>query len=199
MTESVEIYYDPDPRTTVIDDDEELVASYFEVPEEGISFEKMSPWLLRIELNKMAMIDKNLSTQDIANRIHQEYTGEFHCIFSDDNDDKLVLRIRIMNNEENMISDSTNSKWKFLKELEGEMLERLWLKGVSDVTKVVMKEVPKNEITEDGSVKRVKEWRLETDGCHLSEVFGVDGVDYTRTMSNDLIEVANVLGIEAVR
>ena len=72
---------------------------YFELPDEGIQFDKMSPWLLRIELNKIAMIDKNLSMNEIYDRISSEYPGELHCIYSDDNDDKLILRIRIQNDE----------------------------------------------------------------------------------------------------
>jgi DNA-directed RNA polymerase II subunit RPB1 len=43
------------------------------------------------------------------------------------------------------------------------------------------------------------EWVLETDGTNLMAVLGVDYVDATRTISNDIVEVFVVLGIESVR
>jgi len=43
------------------------------------------------------------------------------------------------------------------------------------------------------------EWIIETEGTNLEAVLTIDGVDYTRTISNDIHEVAEVLGIEAAR
>ena len=48
-------------------------------------------------------------------------------------------------------------------------------------------------------VKRGKEFVIITAGCNLSEVLQLDYVDETRTTSNDIYEIANVLGIEAAR
>ncbi|OMJ92206.1 hypothetical protein SteCoe_5081 [Stentor coeruleus] len=199
VTEACEIYYDPDPVRTIIEEDAELVENYFEMPDEGIEIDKMSPWLLRIELNKIAMIDKNITMHDIHDKITQEYPNELHCIYSDDNDEKLILRLRIMNDEENTVQDEQLSKWKFLKDLEGAMLQDLWLKGIEGISKVVMKEVNVCSIGSDGGIRRNKHWRLETDGVNLRAVLALEGIDHTKTISNDLIEVANILGIEAVR
>lgn len=43
------------------------------------------------------------------------------------------------------------------------------------------------------------EWVLETDGTSLLEVLSVDYIDATRTISNDIVEIFRVLGIEGVR
>ena len=40
---------------------------------------------------------------------------------------------------------------------------------------------------------------LETDGVALAKILPVKYVDYKRTTSNDILELLNVLGIEAVR
>jgi len=40
---------------------------------------------------------------------------------------------------------------------------------------------------------------LDTEGVNLLQVLSYPGVDPTRTMSNDLVEIINDLGIEAVR
>ncbi len=43
------------------------------------------------------------------------------------------------------------------------------------------------------------EWIIETDGSSLESVMEIPGVDPTRTISNNIHEVAEVLGIEAAR
>jgi DNA-directed RNA polymerase II subunit RPB1 len=47
--------------------------------------------------------------------------------------------------------------------------------------------------------KNNKEWVLETEGTNLLEVLSIPEVDHTRTISNDVVEIFNVLGIEAAR
>ena len=44
-----------------------------------------------------------------------------------------------------------------------------------------------------------KEWVVDTNGSNLSNVLSIPGVDNTRTFSNELWEITNVLGIEATR
>ncbi len=50
--------YDPvspaAPEQTVVAADEALVAAYFELPDEELDVNRMSPWLLRIELDRCA-------------------------------------------------------------------------------------------------------------------------------------------------
>ena len=81
-------------QTTVIDEDREFVENYFEMPDEDMDVNRMSPWLLRIELNRDMMVDKKLSMSDIAERINSEFEDELTCIFNDDNAPKLILRVR---------------------------------------------------------------------------------------------------------
>ena len=66
VTEATEIWYDPDPTDTVIEEDKDLVSLYFEMPDnEEIS--NISPWLLRIILKKEMMLDKRLNMSKVAN------------------------------------------------------------------------------------------------------------------------------------
>ena len=78
----------------MIDEDREFVEQYFEMPDEEMDVNRLSPWLLRIELNREMMVDKKLSMADIAERINSEFEDELTCIFNDDNAEKLILRVR---------------------------------------------------------------------------------------------------------
>lgn len=81
-------------QDTVIEEDKEFVQAYFDMPDEEQDVSRMSPWLLRIELNREMMVDKKLSMADIAERINSEFEDELSCIFNDDNAEKLILRVR---------------------------------------------------------------------------------------------------------
>jgi DNA-directed RNA polymerase subunit A' len=70
-------------------------------------------------------------------------------------------------------------------------------KLIKEITTAAIRGVPK--------IKRVLttyengEWIIRTDGSNLEKVLGVDGVDPTRTITNDIHEINNILGIEAAR
>ena len=97
VTSSTAIYYDPDPNNTVIAEDQEFVSIYYEMPDFDVA--RISPWLLRIELDMKRMTDKKLTMEQIAERINQTFGSDLNCIFNDDNSEKLVLRIRLMSND----------------------------------------------------------------------------------------------------
>ncbi|KAL1546514.1 DNA-directed RNA polymerase II subunit rpb1 [Salvia divinorum] len=201
VTQATEVWYDPDPMSTIIEEDVEFVKSYYEMPDEVIDPDKVSPWLLRIELNREMMVDKKLSMADIAEKITAEFDDDLSCIFNDDNAEKLILRIRIMNEEapKGELNDESAEDDVFLKKIEGNMLTEMALRGIPDINKVFIKNGKVNKFDENEGFKAENEWMLDTEGVNLLAVICHDDVDASRTTSNHLIEVIEVLGIEAVR
>ena len=62
ITVSSEIYYDPDPRTTIISEDKMMVETHIEFNQDDVYVsERLSPWVLRIILDNDSIIDKNVS------------------------------------------------------------------------------------------------------------------------------------------
>jgi DNA-directed RNA polymerase II subunit RPB1 len=59
-------------------------------------------------LCRYAAVDKKLLMSDIAERINQDFQDDLSCIFNDDNSEKLLLRIRIMNNEIEKVGPCTS-------------------------------------------------------------------------------------------
>ncbi len=104
VTANTAIYYDPDPMNTVVQEDQEFVNVYYEMPDFDVS--RISPWLLRIELDRKRMTDKKLTMEQISEKITAGFGDDLNCIFNDDNAEKLVLRIRIMNSDENKSQDN---------------------------------------------------------------------------------------------
>jgi hypothetical protein len=105
---------------------------------------KISPWLLRIELDRKRMTDKKLTMEQIAEKINAGFGDDLNCIFNDDNSEKLVLRIRIMNKGDNkfgMDGEEDMEKMEedmFLRCIESNMLSELTLQGIEAIGKVYM-------------------------------------------------------------
>ncbi|KAG4071920.1 hypothetical protein HA402_006081 [Bradysia odoriphaga] len=202
------IYYDPDIYRTVVVEDQEFINMYNSMPDFDPA--RLSPWLLRMELDRKKMTDKNLTLEQIAEKIDSGFGQDLNCIFNDDNAEKLVLRIRIVKNgdlkfeENNEDNENELSDDMFLKAIESTLLADLTLKGIDTIRKVYM-HLPNSDskkritITKEGEFKAISEWMLETDGTALLPVLNEKDVDTTRTHSNDICEIFQVLGIEAVR
>jgi DNA-directed RNA polymerase II subunit RPB1 len=209
VTANTAIYYDPEPLNTVIPEDQEFVSVYYEMPDFDPA--RISPWLLRLELDRRRMTDKKLTMEQIAEKINHHFGDDLNCIFNDDNAEKLVLRIRLMSGDDSKFQggeeDELENKMEddmFLRCLESNLLSDMALQGIEQIAKVYM-HYPEQDskkkiiINEEGQYKAIKEWILETDGVNLMRVLSEPSVDPTRTTSNHIVEIFSVLGIEAVR
>merc|ERR1719211_785221 len=131
VTANTAIYYDPFPQNTVIAEDQEFVNVYYEMPDFDQS--KISPWLLRIELDRKRMTDKKLTMEQISEKINAGFGDDLNCIINDDNAEKLVLRIRIMNSEDTKEDDEEQADKMeddmFLRCIEANMLSDMTLQG----------------------------------------------------------------------
>jgi DNA-directed RNA polymerase subunit A" len=67
-----------------------------------------------------------------------------------------------------------------------EHVRNVIVQGIDDILRVVVR-------------KETGEYILYTEGSNLKDVFDVAGVDVTRTRTNNISEIAQVLGIEAAR
>ncbi|KAJ7724988.1 DNA-directed RNA polymerase II, subunit 1 [Mycena maculata] len=203
VTSAVEIWYDPDPSSTLIEEDFGFVQDFFAIPDEDIEskLHLQSPWLLRLELNRTKMVGK-LTMHYVASRIAESFKTDLFVIWSEDNSDKLIIRCRVLGGGDKE-DDGMGSIEEdiFLRQLENTMLNSVSLRGVKDIRKVYLLQHDRVMVEPDGSidVRKKEEWVLETDGINLKTVMCIDGVDYKRTYSNSCVEVFNVLGIEAAR
>ena len=206
VTYATEIYHDPDIMTTSIPQDFDMVESYFIIPEDSQdSPELQSRWLLRLILDRQKLLDKGLRVEDIAMKIKEEYPKDLAVIFSDNNADEQVIRIRFIHQGDSKYEDEDVEEDIMLKRFEDHLLNSLTLRGVEGVEKAFLNKDPKLTTLPDGSLlankedKRCEEWFLDTSGTALDKVLAIDGVDPTRTYSNSFVQVMEVFGIEACR
>ena len=125
------------------------------------------------------MADKRLTMEQISEKINAGFGDDLNCIFNDDNAEKLVLRIRIMNSEDSKDEDEEQADKMeddmFLRCIEANMLSDMTLQGLESISKAYM-HLPSTDdkkrivISENGEFKRLSEWLLETDGTALMKV-----------------------------
>ncbi|OLL22690.1 DNA-directed RNA polymerase II subunit rpb1 [Neolecta irregularis DAH-3] len=198
VTQATEIHYDPDPQNTIIEEDQEFVEAFFAVPDEEVeaNLHRQSPWLLRLILDRAKMLDKHLSTEDVAGKIAGSFQNDMFTIWSEDNADQLVIRCRVLRDDKD---EEDQEEDLFLKRVENHLLENINLRGVPGVSRVFLNQAKVRRLNELGEFHVDYEWTLETDGVNLAEVMAIDDVDFRRVHSNSFVEVLQVLGIEATR
>ena len=218
VVKSTEICFDPDDLNTLISEDKDCIEQYKafenlvdecnEISLESDETEK-SKWIVRMVMDPEIMLEKNITMDDINFTLKSCYEDQISCIYSDFNSDKLVFRIRM--NDILKGGNSRGSQKKkinpldqsdqiyILKNFQDHLLQKVVLRGIEGITKVILRKVLDNVVETNGVYKKQDIWVLDTIGTNLLDVLGLDYIDNTRTISNDIVEIYNVLGIEAAR
>jgi len=207
ITDTVSICFDPDNMNSLVEADQYLMNEYYQfqqmMEECGMeeAEENFSKWIIRIELNKEEMLDKNINMDDVHFAIRNSYKNCIKCIYSDFNDDNLVMRLRLdsgLSKNKQKSLDKTDEIY-VLKNIQDNLLNLTVLKGVKSIPKVLTRTI-KNYITKkEGNYVPTDIWVLDTVGTNLVDILGNDDIDYKRTVTNDIQETFRVLGIEAAR
>jgi DNA-directed RNA polymerase II subunit RPB1 len=212
----IQICFDPDDLNTLIDDDKNTIEQYklfeqlltecnggeIEIVDES---KEKSKWIIRMEMNSENMLDKNITMDDIHFAIKNSLKDDVNCIFSDYNSDKLVFRIRMNNvinkrkqmNKLNSLDQS--DEIYLLQNFQEHILDNIVIRGVEGINSVTLRKITDNIIKEQNVYSKKESWVLDTVGTNLIKILGLDYIDYKRTITNDIKEIREVLGIEAAR
>ena len=190
------IYFDPLDDETSIPEDSEFMEIYKVFKEvDGDDTDVDSKWVLRLEFDRRELINKNITIDDIYIAIFSMYKDEVTSHYTDDNAGKIIFRMRVK--IDGLKND--NRDIIFLKNFEKTMLESVVIKGINKIESVSLRSDKNNTVYEDGEYKMKEKWILDTDGTNLIEILSHSSVDSTRTYSNDIVEVYNLLGIDAAK
>lgn len=221
LCSKTEIHYDPDPSTSILEEDKDLVEEFFDLDiDNEIDTKAMSPWVLRFVLSPAQVTVKSLQLSTIAQMITEFFLGGVHVVYPDNNADTskaggYVIRVRILtdiNSMENLVYDQEGEgeernnlmadDYPILRRMEKALLNSLHLSGVPGIKKLYLSHPPRTRWNDaEGKWNTADEWVLETDGTNLPAILTIapDRIDYTTTMSNDVMECFLTFGIEGAR
>jgi DNA-directed RNA polymerase beta' subunit len=165
-----------------------------------------SKWIIRMTMNKEEMLDRKISMDDVHFALKNTYGGEVTCMYTDYNADNLIFRIRLNNiitnskkKNSNPLSLDQSDQIYILKNFQDNMLNNIVLRGVKGLSNVLLRKITDSVVKVDGSYTKKETWVLDTTGTNLLTALSLDYIDVTRTISNDIQEIYNVLGVEAAR
>jgi len=192
ITNKVAIYWDPTDEDTVIAEDRDLLNFYNDIEPKGDK--ALSKWLLRLELNREEMFNKNISMADVVFVIKMMYENDVNTVYSDYNADKLVMRIRITEGAEQ--DDFTH-----LKKFQSKLLNQCVIRGVPGIKAVTFREdKQKVEVGgPEGRYSELQQYVLDTDGSNYVKVMNHPLVDANRLYTTNIHDIMDILGLEAVR
>ena len=217
VVKNIQICFDPEDNDSVVKSDNVLMNQYFEFEnminecleeQQETNFEK-SKWVIRMEIDAEKMLDKNITMDDINFAISNSYDKDVQCVYSDYNSSNLVFRLRIssalFNKQKNKQKVQENNLVPLsddiylLRNFQESMLQNVVLRGINKISNVNMRKLQNYLVRTDGGYERKDVYVLDTAGTNLLDILAVDYIDSKRTISNDIKEVFNVLGLEAAR
>jgi DNA-directed RNA polymerase II subunit RPB1 len=219
VVKSVEVCFDPDDLNTLISEDKDTIEQYRafenlvkECTEDSFQTDEneKSKWIIRMVMDPEVMLEKNITMDDVNYTLKNCFDEQINCIYSDFNSDKLIFRIRMNDIIKSATGRGGQKKPKvnpldqsdqiyILKNFQDQLLQNVVLRGIKGINKVILRKIIDNMVEHNGLYKKQEIWVLDTIGTNLLDVLGLDFIDNTRTLSNDIVEIYNVLGIEAAR
>lgn len=223
ITVKTGIFFDPKDGSTVVSEDKELIDFYklFEAREEephdtegGADTEeaqvaaaganatpKWSNWLLRLELDRERMFNKNISMDDISFALHHSFGTNFqessvNLIYSDFNSKKLVMRIRLGNDDKSL---GFGDDLAGLKKFQNKILNSIVIRGVPGIRAATFRKHADLLTNVDGEYKPIEQYVIDTDGTNFMEVMNHPAVDGSRIYSTHVHDIYSLLGVEATR
>ena len=209
VTETISICFDPDVKSTTIEQDKQIMEEYFEfenmLRDSGYESEfgendVYSKWIIRFELSKEQMLEKNITMDEISFAIKNSLKTKVQCIYSDFNNDNLIMRIRGVNliNNKKTTLDKTDEIY-LLKNLQNNILNNIILRGIKKIPKIILRKLTSELVLDNGNYIPKEKWVLDTVGTNFIDILAEEDIDASRTVSNDIQEVYRTLGIEAAR
>jgi DNA-directed RNA polymerase II subunit RPB1 len=212
MAVKTAIYYDPSDSNTVLKEDQDLLAFYklFEISSSTsdtvVAAEEeslWSKWILRLELNREKMFDKNVTMEDILFVLRRLFDTNIRMVYSDFNSQKLVMRIRLTlkSMDDGKSDPSSLDALSAYKKFQNKLLNSVIIRGFPGIKAVTFRKGDERFIFDEKEKKYVakEEYILDTDGSNFVEAMNHPAVDGSRLYSTHVHDVLGHLGIEATR
>jgi len=215
VVKSYQIWYDPDLKNSKIERDRKFIENFLEI--EDIDLKKYCSWSVRIIISFEKLIALHITEPEhlkycIVNKMKQYFEKREEKVlviddeFTNTTKDKTV--IILLRFEKSCIDESVHEedthKTNIISKLKGytkDLLNNLRIFGVEGISKVIVEKKPQEyTITDEDKYRKIeKQWVVLTEGSNLKEVAKLENVDFDRTVSNNIIEIYNLLGVEAGR
>lgn len=156
---------------------------------------------LRIVMNKYKLIEKQLSTQVIYISLMEKYNRKIYVMYCTEEAKEIVFRVYFYSSEFKTDSDPLEE----IQVLEQEIYEHI-IRGVKGVQAAYISEKNVSNVSEaikEGNViipiTHKKVYFVHTLGTNLQEILTMPEVDINNTLSDSILEMNELFGIDCAR
>lgn len=167
----------------------------------------LTRWCIRMELNKAAMLLKNVNLEDIIISVKKLFPS-LYLVYTAENvspdylkqagithKDVIILRCYVKS------SAFEKTKYDVLNtviQLKNDLLSSI-IRGVNGIVSAKPAEVPVTVFQEDGSTKINKEFKIKTIGTNVPKLMEISYLQRDSIVTSSIIETMEIYGIEAAR
>lgn len=193
------IYYDPRDSATLITDDQEWLSFFGAFEQEAAPEENKSPWIIRLELDREKMFNKNITMEDIAFVLRKAMPIDL--TYTDHNATRMIFRIRLVLNKTE--GKAPLDDLALVKQAQNRLLTQTLIRGMPGLRSVSFRKVTDESFEKnpanDNRYEPVEQFVLDTFGTNFLDVLVHPDVDGSKLISNHVHDIYENLGIEAAR
>lgn len=217
------VYYDPNPtaKGSIMEKDNiKQVFHHNKGSRTGCQSDISGlPWLMRIELDREKMLEKEVALLDVVSKFCSWWERRFSENKQMKKEEKKVLnkitQIAVLSNTDNdkypvvhirfNVKDADKDKDRFdlstIDNFIDHIVDTFKLKGINGITDIpaIQEERALSFNSTTGDVEKNTQYVVYTSGVNLQEIRYLNGVDLTKTISNHIIEMYQTFGIEVAR
>lgn len=160
------------------------------------SMEFASKYVIRFVLNKAKLLQLNITIKTVTNLLRQNLPNNkmYHMLASEEHDEMLVIRIRMLNLTSNEDAFEKNMAYTF----ESHLLNTIHICGIFGLSYASTQKIAYHEIDNTSNEVISKEkLQIQIGGCNMKDLWDVNFVDWKNTWTNNVTEIVNHLGLEA--
>ena len=198
------IYFDPDDEKTLVTEDVDWLhffSAFESTAAPAAKPEEANPWVVRMELDREKMFNKNITMEDICFVLKK--AADVDLAYTDHNATQMIFRIRMQVNQE------TAKYHDFLtavKAMQNKMLTQTLVRGLPGLRSVSFRKLEgksdaifEKNPAKDNKYEETEQFVLDTLGTNFLDVLIHPDADGMRVISNHVHDVNECLGIEAAR
>jgi DNA-directed RNA polymerase II subunit RPB1 len=203
------IYYDPKDESSILEEDRDFIKFFkefeavsnpaTEAEEDGEPIEAWSKYILRLELDREKMFNKNISMEDINLVFRERFGEEINTVYSDFNSPRLIMRIRIAIEPPENPDAASLDHLTGIKKIQNKLLTSVVIRGVPGIKAVTYRKSNDYMDLVGGAYQPFEEYVLDTHGSNIQEVINHPMVDAQRIYTTHVYDVLDIMGIEAAR
>jgi len=153
-------------------------------------------WCIRLEFNKEKMIEKNMKFESICYKLKELFPFLF-IVHTAENADKIFIRLYLRYSHFKKSGELTLDN---IESFINESLLTCILRGIDNIYSTnTNTKIARTLINDDDSIEKNNEFVIYTDGTNLEEIFQNSYLDPYLSQSDSILEIYELLGVEAAR